>query len=374
MREYTAEQLMNVIRKDAAINFIAFAISPWAAHGVDAYISRCYDEQEKIKGFICVLEHSRSGYLLDESHFSNTDDNIQIVRVKGGKCENDREILLKGILKKNMKKEASKFYILSQRVPSYLWHFRIKSVRDSMYIKSIVIDEGLGMYMRNDRDWFNEFVGISSSIQKKINAAFNVYIYNHLLDMILEKKKEKEYFTLLNKKNNNLEINPIAVRYYKLAIEKIGKSSKEDSIYEDAVVLLTQPYYEMGSIANDEDLKILEQVCNVCARAHLKVVLKPHPRETDIERYNILKNCYVDIKKGKSVESIISGLKRKPKAIIGFSSTSLVAEKLFDEIKTVSLIDCMNDCNVVGAAKVDFDKFRQIFGTFVEFPSEIKSI
>ena len=54
------------------IDFIAIAVSPWHAIGIDAFLHELYDRLDrKIKGVIIIEQHFNN-YTLNEKHFNST--------------------------------------------------------------------------------------------------------------------------------------------------------------------------------------------------------------------------------------------------------------------------------------------------------------
>ena len=63
--------IINVIRNQPSINFIAFAITPWHALSIDALILKLNTQGVNIKAAIVIVEHCQSGYVINEHHFTN---------------------------------------------------------------------------------------------------------------------------------------------------------------------------------------------------------------------------------------------------------------------------------------------------------------
>ena len=182
------------------------------------------------------------------------------------------------------------------------------------------------------------------------------------------------YFSLFQKVNRELRPNSDAIPYYAESISKAGISfsSTELSNYAGAVVINTQPFEEYHQVLEDEDLRVFRKICAQCTKVGLRVVLKPHPREKNILRYQCLENCWIDTNKERTQESILLNLETPPCCIIGYTSTTLVTCSLFANIPTASLVKCSDVSKFIGNAKLDFAAFSRTFSGVLSFPDDIE--
>ena len=356
------------------INFLAFPVTPWAAHGVDAFICMMKQKDISLNGYICIIKHGQAGYLVDDSHFSFENENIKIILLDG----NIEETFYEKIKRKTRlwrflgkrRTDGKYIYILNQGCPNYEWHSFIKEYKPKNQVKSIIIDEGIGMYMRTKKGWLLENLSNTKGIKNKIAAFLMVEIKQPIMKKIIKTRNEIVDFCLFNKTKNEFVKNTNAVSYYKQVIYKNGCliATEQKKLYEHAVVVNTQPFYEYGQVKENEDVRWLNVICKICEEYKVPVVLKPHPREKNLERYKTISNCIIDYHKGITQETIISQIKDKPICIIGFSSTTLITERLFEEIAVISLIDCVNERNFDKVICNDFKGFKKTFSNYVCFP------
>ena len=99
-----------------------------------------------------------------------------------------------------------------------------------------------------------------------------------------------------------------------------------------------------------------------------------HPREKNPERYVSIENLSVDKLSRFSQESIVAGLKHKPAAVIGFSSTTLVSLKILYDIETISISRIVFQKKIGPQMKTDCKKFVRAFGDIVNCPSDINGV
>lgn len=87
------------------------------------------------------------------------------------------------------------------------------------------------------------------------------------------------------------------------------------------------------------DLNLYEKVVDIAREIGLSVVLKPHPRELNVEKYKRLRIKLIP--SDTAQEAILANLEEKPKCIVSiFSSALLNAWGLFD-IPAISLAKIM---------------------------------
>ena len=333
-------ELLAKIEKNLQWNLVAFVVTPWAAHGVDAFIEYMNDCGIQPNGTICVIKHGQAGYLVDCDHFSFSSKDVHI-------CTLTNSTMKLPIVKK------------------------IK-MKLNMYVNNIVAKQkgNRNIYILNQGS-MNYECSNASSLKEKLSIVVSRYVVNPLMQKRLSSEGELMNFSILQRNTKNeLISNEVSVKYYKTVIHRLGirENIEQLSIYENAIVVNTQPFYEYNQVFEDEDIQIIQRLCELCAQKGIKVVLKPHPREKNIDRYNILKNCWIDDRKGITQESIISQLTIKPKAIVGFSSTTLISERVFDEIPAISLIRCVNIQNIETKMRADFIDFERNFKRFASFP------
>lgn len=357
------------------INFLAFPVTPWAAHGVEAFIYSKKKENVRLKGYVCIVEHGKAGYLLDEKHFMLKNSEIQIVKFVASKDENilkkiERKIELWKFLCQNQK-GSDEIYILNQGTPNYEWHSIAKKLKPNCNVHSVIIDEGIGMYMREKKEWLNENLLMATGLKNKCSAFLMLVVKQPLMEAIVKKKREVESFCLFEKSFGRLQENKSVILSYKNIIcqDSQAISNEHRKLYDNAIVINTQPFIEYNQVTMDEDLKWIKIICDTCKRNNVKVVLKPHPREKKIDRYSKIDNCWIDVNNEISQESIMSQLNRKPFLLIGFSSTTLITEKLFEGITAVSLTKCVNYNNFAESILGDFKAFARTFSDGVILPN-----
>lgn len=343
-------------------NFIAFCITSWHLLGVRAFLQYLHEHNVDVKGFICISAHKDSGYVLNENsvQFYEGVEYIKLIAsTKNVVSKAAGQVSDFLTIDRIRTRGLEKVYIVSPWRPNFEWCAYLSKVMKGKEIQAVVVDEGLAEYI-DEKD-----KNVHSYNRISVSAAYHYFkdkYFKSKLETIMTERGFVTQFSLL-KTNSSADVtktgryieNEFAIQYYK-------KSLQTDSVvdehklhaYASAVIINTQPFIEAGELLTENDLKLLTEVVKIFSKEGTRVVLKPHPRETNVGRYQVLAaegNCVIDTDNKVSQESILSQLKEKPKAIIGFTSTTLLTAKLFYDIETVSLVNCMD--------RSDFADFQQ---------------
>lgn len=371
-------ELENEIKKNSKMNFLAFVQTPWHALGVDAFIKFKEEQGVPLNGLVCVLSHAQAGVILDEASFSFRNPDLRVVHYTDGTKENPFVKIHKNLLvSKALRRKCetgSDFYILATVYPKYQWHGYVAQNCTGKKPVSVLIDEGLGMYMRDRYAWVMETWSSKENVYKKVKYTYEFYIGSPRKEMILRSNNALHSFGLF--RSADMNTNDIAVKYYKKVLMESQKSgiNSAPSYYEDALVINTQPYFDEGQLEKENDIELIKQICLMCAEKGIKVVLKPHPREKNIKRYNDIENCIVDRNFSASQESIISNLKIKPRLVVGLCSTTLVSLRLFYGIGTASVLHCIGTEGMGKKMNNDLLRFEKVFGNIIDCPSNIEEL
>lgn len=352
------------------INFCAFLITPWQTHGVNAFIQFKKDQGIELNGIICIEKSTQAGYLIDDSYFIQS-NNIAIVKYDPTiETRTIKSVLQeardarRGCLASPVSNKRD-IYLLSYSNPEFKVHayFKRNLHREPL---SVIIDEGLGIYMRNDFEKLCEMLSFKTSIIRKIIQIYHCLIRNPILLQKMESYNAIYRFTIFNRENHALTQNDVAIEYYKKTLTAVQhREYGQIKAYERAVVINTQPYFEMGQMRNDLDVEAIKFICDECKKQNCAVLLKPHPREKNLERYAGIENLVIDTNKEESQESIIASLHVKPAVVIGFTSTTLVSLKVLFDVNTISLAPCFIKQKVGPRLREDCKDFYKTFSKSV---------
>lgn len=360
------------IRHEDQIDCLAIVVSSWHYLNALATISSFKMRGLMRKAIILAVQHGRSGFIVDTHLWEQNVPDLEkyYFRTKDLPPLKDVAQYLKAKAGEN-----KAFYLLRSVGPSpelaaALWQAGIH--RNFI---NIVIDEGLGYYLRNTKGWLLEGEKTNQSILKFVERMTKEWIYKIYTETTLTHRKQLLYHTFFLKRGRTLTINKECVACLRTVMAKATACYSQDNYdkYENKLIICTQVFHDLGQIHNNADMVIIKQICDAARKKHIGVVIKPHPRETDLNKYRCL-GAEVDEKQSVPLEIILAGVKRKPLAIIGITTTSLVSAKVLWGIDTFSIIKLVGTKNFVYEVREDINHFPRCFSKFVALPNSVDDI
>lgn len=368
------KSVIRKIKKDKDVNGIAMVVSSWHYLNALATMEFLLQSGRIKKGIILARSHQQAGFIVDEKLWNaDIDDRIERAVFHYRFLPGWKEV--KGYLNERIANEKD-FYILQPVEPrvsfaAELWRSGLK--RNYVHI---VIDEGLGGYLRTAKGWMNERKVIDPLASVSRKDIFRKWQHQCYINVMLKKRGQLLYNTFFMKKGKYLSVNLSCKKYLSNIFE--NASSLYDYAdyckYENKLVICTQPFHDLGQVDNNADIEIIEQICKEAKRANIGVIIKPHPRETDMEKYSIIAGAEVDANNLIPLEIIVAGLKRKPKAIIGITTTTLVTAGILWGINTISIVDIIKKENFHDEVMEDIDNFPRLFSQYVKVPKKMDDL
>jgi hypothetical protein len=358
---------------------IAVIISKWHLTGVLSYVHDL--RQRGVDGgtLIAVLAHPTSGYLVAEGKLPEL--SIEIVHCTPGVLLKDWDFLLKGWLRYCQRTLFGPF----TRTPRPELHF-LSVMRPQMRnlipllaqaapreVKLILLDEGIGTYMPASH-WGRVNAG-ELPTQRKMRR----YLADFSKRIALSPLGPPQKRFLFDKYGEDLVLNDHVAKLYRNFFNDVywrlygkgGEGLLMPGGAEDPVCLyLSQPVVEQGFITEQAYSEILLGLSLYCHGLGLKLVVKPHPRES-LERYvtmgvTMLYSEHV-------AEAVVIHL--KPKFIVGISSTALVTIPCLFGIPSFSLIGVFKDNFSDDPGLFDsLAHFQRLFANYLTFTSNISDI
>ena len=376
MKVISYGEIIAQVKSNKELNCIAFARTPWHGTGVNASLKMLAEKIGKVNAVISVQPKNESSdeTLLHIDDFNKTDKISFTVFIDGGPVFADSII---GKIKQKYNYYSHYFsnngcnrtvYIISPHCPARTFlAVASKELPDIRFV-NIICDEGLASYMRTPFNWaVEQFVTTHSA--KKFIRSLLTEIPNRICDKSLKKKgRYIDFGIFTSDKSGKIIKSETAFPYYQSIIENEKQSGKDFSKYENAVLFNMQLYHATGQLKNDADIDLLKEICQRLKQNGFPVIIKPHPRDTDISRYNSL-GVYVENDYSISQEAILASLVKKPKAVISFTSTSLLTSKLFFGVDSISLSNLIENENLSSSLKNEFYHFQKTFGSYVKSPS-----
>lgn len=372
LAQISQTELIKKIKREKDIDFLAIVTSSW--HYLSALSTIAWLKRKKgvRRGIILVFEHPTDGYVI-EPRLVMTDwfPGLEAYCFKFGALASDAEVR-KYLF--HHEKDGKEFYILRPVMPKLEFSVKLYNENARKNVIHIVIEEGMATYMRDWKGWMFEEVTTRdiAEVWKKLGErVWKKEIYRRMLAM------RGEYLEniLFVKRGKNLIKNKRAISYFKKILEKAADIYDFSAYknYENSVIICTQTYGEQRRILKNDDMEVLKRLCRAMQEKGWNVIIKPHPREKNIHKYEVM-GCEIDRNSGVPLESIFAGLNVKPRCVVGITTTTLVTAKLFWNIPAISIAKLIQTENYTKEIAGEIDSFCKIFGNMLEIPENLKQI
>ncbi|MDD2970506.1 MAG: polysialyltransferase family glycosyltransferase [Lachnospiraceae bacterium] len=377
MIQCTEAELLQKIAQKNDINFLAAAITPWHAIGISAYILKLTEEQKELKGYIMLMPHGLTGYALTEDNFqiAQKHNNLELVKIISTSYTKsirekvrDKFQLYQYYLDFNRQKQKKgTLYWAVPEKPSYDLIPKIDRVVEDKRLEIILTDEGTGSYVLTRMGWWR-----TAYKQAGIRGTKNILCRDPLFLWCLKKKKQVCNFKLLAGNIGQYHKNPKAADYYKKIME-MQVSGEDYSYYDDAIVINPNMMYESGLLSDQSEIKLYEKIGEALKERKETIIVKPHPREIDhIDKYENIPNCRIEQSRGMAQETILAMAKKKPRCMIGFTSTALITAKILFGIEAISAIHMIDEDKIL--CKESFNIFERAFGNLLKMPETMEEM
>ncbi len=378
-------QLVQLVKREQ-VNFIGSAVTPWHAHGIDCAIRCLQDQGVGVKGIILVKPAVKQGeicHLLSEKNF--TTDACKVFKV--APVYETRPLTILKSLFRTYRSVAwyNKQYVTKKEKTIHIaapWHVDMygfaqlyQSLGDSYGFRLMLVEEGLSSYFPKVDTALHSWNSL------KVNKSGGRLLVSFLLSVLglnlrnrFERNTKWTNLNLLLKKGGSLKPNALSLKYYKEVLTAYSNKNKEQLPAEDlndSVVICTMAYLH-SEIQDREDVAVLQRVVQAIKRKGLKVYLKPHPRDTDYRnRYADLGCLFLDC--SCSVEALFVNSPHI-RAVISFSSTSLVTAQLLFGIKGVSVLNLLDKRKFGPYIQEEMDSFLYCFSGVVSIPNTVEEL
>lgn len=381
MKKYTESEFIELVNSQNDINFLAAAITPWHALGIDAAILQMTQQGISLKGYIMVVAHSVSGTGIDENSFCmKAAEGIKIIQITdipgtsgfGAKLMNKITTTLyyMGSCNHSKNTDLPTLYWVVPLKPSYELIPKIAARHQNYRLSVILIDEGIaGTYLTStSRWWYLSFK--EGGWKSGVRAFWSMFVRDPYFFARLSKQGCIVLNQLLTGKAGSLVPNQPVIAAYRDILRR-KKCDKDFSYYSNAVIINSDMLKETGILKSDIDIDILRTICEDMKKQRIPVILKPHPREKEVARYGQLE-CQIEGSAGIAQESIWGTLKEMPYCVVGFASTTLITAKLLFNIEAISLNYLVQED--FSGDKGVFEKFNHTFSEMIHFPKNIEEL
>lgn len=369
-------QIIEKMKSDTNVNFVAFVRTPWHALGCNASLLKLKEQGKTLNGLVVLSKDSYDceNPLLSADNFKVLADNeigFELLYFNGNAfsssvADNIKIKLQSVFYLANHKKGTRKIYVLNPMQINDIFITRFKQAVPDSDIVNIVIDEGLGVYMRSGFNWAVEQYHNTNSMKEFIRFIFDLQKKKLYVNKSIKRREYINNDILINN-NGKFEENKGIISYYRRVIDCDKVSNEKYSRYSNSVIISAQLYFEDNQIKNNADLELYKKIISALSERNIGVVFKPHPRDKNLSRYDCL-DCFVDTDNTVSQEAILASLDVKPRAVLSFTSTSLVTSSLFYGIKTASLNSLLPKEDVQLTLLNEFSNFKKAFENAVCIP------
>lgn len=369
------KEFIDIVLRDD-INFIACAITPWHAIGVNALLKRLQDKGVKINPLFIVIQSPNKEYLLGVSSFNFETEHVYSIDYSKKNSSKFNHItgplhsVINFLKNSKLSKHQSEIYIANPWYPDFTRANWILEYNKNLKIKYCVFDEGVATYIPSSEPVLKAFKATKSYV-KAFLFIYSFYIQNKFLYALIKKSSNFMNMNLFIKSNKALILNEVAIKYYRKILNRsISPNTNIDNF--SSTVLIGTMAFPRNCIYNNEDLIFLKKLVGHIKAQGYTPVIKPHPRENDSLTHYADLNCRI-LDRSTALEMLFNS-KFKPKAFISFSSTSLINAKLFYDINCMSIINLLNLENFHKTYKDEMTSFKKVFTDKIFFPNSINEI
>ncbi|SHM18157.1 polysialyltransferase family glycosyltransferase [Fibrobacter sp. UWB7] len=343
--------LIQILQNNPNIGYIARAITPWHAIGVDSAISNLQEKHNSIQGISLITPHSKTGFCCDETIFTNNSNyKFRINPYNHGLNKIKLFFLFYIFLLSNFLKRKKKDVFIIGSTPDPLLAILAFKYLPNRHIKFLLIDDGAAKYMGTLHPE-KPSKGIINHL-KYFHFAYmgNVFITNHL---------DVDSFCFLKKYQDEWIKNDEILPYYRQTLKKLSKNVKIQSIFPQKTFVICTTAWNREQILNNEDLKQLKMVCSILHNHGFNLLLKPHPRDSFFIQHK--DDLYCSLLNADSTAMEVICEKYRFQGIISFSSTILVTAKILFNIPTFNISELLNQSNISKFYLNEIDSFKKTF-------------
>ena len=368
--------ILSLVQSDRSINFTAIAVTPWNALSIDALLLFLAAKGIKIKAIIVIAEHYSAGYMISPSCFTNNCADYYYLPFSHNQNHNiplpeENKKLISRIHDffefyklvfgfQSYKEDTLYYSTFNHSFPDAILLQRLKKVGRRIVICHT--EEGVGAYMGTFDNTYPPLKKIKSF------AGIHDYIRNIFFGKVVYRKLHKTYNSLTLIQNyRGLQINKEIIPYYR-AIFRLRNKELSISIDKEEIrksIIICTTAWRRNEIKENDDLRVLIDVCNYLWEQGEHLLLKTHPRDAFFIKKADILHCKVLNTSGLSMESLCEYA--CPKAIVSFSSTTLINPRIFWNIPTFCISDMLNRGNISNFYLDEIDSFKQTFKKFVVF-------
>ena len=336
--------------QEGGADFLAVAVSPWHAVGIDAALLSTQALSGKpSRGLIFIVPHSRDGFLITDEAFlvARATKDIHIARVEptqGGvrrwfsTLADDRRLLrrLKGG-NASLASSAKSVDLLSPMRPSLPLARLLLEMPDRPRPCFVTYDEGIGLYL-SEKIWKTvqrldgEAPSAPAGLRRRYRNALRARIEE------LAAKKSRWLFSS-DPETGALRLEEGVGHAYREVFRAWASSVPRERWLPKtpAAMIVTQPVSELEQLPLENEMRVMERIIRMLSDLGFAPLIKSHPRERagkyeDLARETPMRLLAEEV----SAEAYFAGL-RNGDIVVGLTSTALLTASSLFEVPTYSL-------------------------------------
>ena len=367
--------------KGKNINFIAMAITPYHAIGISAAIGYLESTGVELNGYILMTSHPDTGRVLNSLHFNTGKQSIKCINFEYSFNEKKNivqkaQIKLNQLLITRKNKRGNPLYFVWTEVLNNILYViqQVYPNRDLVFIK---IDDGAASYLSPFERRLSYLLYASGNNKaRRIKSYAKAFGYSSITTICengLQKKRQlinaNVFIKTKSASKDALERNQLFSWYYNNAFKPIDVDYQICELFQDAIVINSQGLGEFKVTDGRVDFECFQKLATYL-NSKYRVILKPHPREKELDKY--YKLGWEVIKTDISQEVILA--RSRPKCIISFFSSTLLNAKGIFEVPVISLARILLDEEITSTFRNELERYIRMYTGVVLFPSNFEEI
>lgn len=379
-QEWKFHNIIEFINDNPNVNMIAIGMTYLHANFIDASIIKLKEQGISLNGCILMQAHGITGRILKKEDFITNDMHICFANYNHSDADSRpliyRQLETFTISKtiKNRTKKKRRVYILRACFEAQLYSLFVNSCPDVQFI-FIEIEDGAGSYENRYKHIKRSYSKSENMFLTSIKAHINYYNNVKILKTLnSEGMYIKHTMFLKDNDEETFRRNEDIISCYLDVISKQSKNSNGSCglDFNNTILINTQPLEENHITDGIVDVEVYQDVISELKSIGYDVVIKPHPRETSLDKY--LKKGWKLIKQNTSQEAMLIECKHKPICIISiYSSTLLNAYGLFD-IKPISLAKLLIKKDISGKLLDQLNEHISTYQGIIFFPDSVDEL
>ncbi|MCI8565606.1 MAG: hypothetical protein HFI39_04675 [Lachnospiraceae bacterium] len=376
MDKYFLEDVQEQIINNESLNFIAYAVIPLHVIGINAIIRYLNDNGYKLRGYIYIITHHTTGKHISENDFSIGNN---LIKIYDGIIEFKN---IRGIADKILTRlPFYNHYNCSKRrlffaVPSPNYAINAITAKCNCVPHFIQYDDGYDSYVKRIKSLYEYKVMYTknNSLVERVYSAIKSVAEGCSLELFIRRLKKNKLLTDFRMfSDNSIEVNPLSIKYYMDSFKNSYTGEFEEiRIFERCILFNTQCLMENNITDGKVDLEIYKEVVAIAKSIGCEVVVKPHPREHNVEKY-INMGCKVYAGK-YTQESILASLRCCPSCIVSIHSSTLINAKGLFNIPVISLGRILLQRDISDLLRRQISDYIKQYSDIVLFPESIEEL